>query len=331
MKRDLSDKLRMPGKDYRDPGWYFVTLGTDYHRTLFGEVIDGRMMPNDLGRLVERNWQAITAHYPHVRLGAFMVMPNHFHGIIQIRPFGNEGGVKAKSLGAVVNGFKGSVTREWRRAVFCYSKNGQEEAPIRVWQPNYWDVICFDAEELKTRERYILENPLRWWMRNVPRGVIKQSRYSGNVELMKAVPKLALRVSRRAGEGEIEALKEKMRQVEGVVVSTFVSPGERACLEVLLRDDVCCSKKEQKENDFCCSKKEQKQDDFCCSKKEQKMIAGIIWVMPMGLPKQVFGKWAKAFAEGRALWLSAYGDDAQDATRERCLECNGWVEKLCQA
>lgn len=308
----------MQGKDYRDPGWYFVTLGTDYHRPLFGAVVDGRMVPNELGRLVERNWQSITTHYPHVRLGAFMVMPNHFHGIIQIRPFGNEGGVKAKSLGAVVNGFKGSVTREWRRSDSCCSKKGEEEALFRVWQPNYWDVICFDAEELRTREQYILENPLRWWMKNVPRGVIKQSRYMGNLDLMKVVPKLALRVSRRASEEEIEALKAQMNSFDGVAVSTFFSLGERACLEVLLG------------RDFCCSKKEQKEEGFCYSKKGQMKRAGVIWVMPMKMPKQIYGQWAGAFAEGRALWLSAYGDDALEATRERCMECNGWVERLCQ-
>jgi len=42
-KKSMSQKLRMDGRDYSRPGWCFVTLGADYHKHLFGSVINGEM------------------------------------------------------------------------------------------------------------------------------------------------------------------------------------------------------------------------------------------------------------------------------------------------
>ena len=44
LKKSILQKLRMDGRDYSRPGWYFITLGADYHQTLFGragEFLDG--------------------------------------------------------------------------------------------------------------------------------------------------------------------------------------------------------------------------------------------------------------------------------------------------
>ncbi len=68
LKRSMSQKLRMDGRDYSRPGWYFLTLGADYHHSLFGRVDRGSMQPNALGRLVEQGWQEIPAHYDPVEL-----------------------------------------------------------------------------------------------------------------------------------------------------------------------------------------------------------------------------------------------------------------------
>lgn len=68
LKQSMSKKLRMDGCDYARPGWYFVTLGADYHRHYFGRVEGGTMRPNELGRLVERCWSEIPQHYGHIEL-----------------------------------------------------------------------------------------------------------------------------------------------------------------------------------------------------------------------------------------------------------------------
>lgn len=76
--------IRLKGYDYTQPGAYFVTLATWQKVCWFGEIVDGAMRLNAAGRLVHAEWQHLTHHFPNIRLGAFVVMPNHVHGIIII-------------------------------------------------------------------------------------------------------------------------------------------------------------------------------------------------------------------------------------------------------
>ena len=77
--------IRMRGYDYASEGAYFVTICTDDMRHLFGRVENGVMITNALGDIAQQCWDAIPQHMPHVDIGAFVVMPNHVHGIIIIR------------------------------------------------------------------------------------------------------------------------------------------------------------------------------------------------------------------------------------------------------
>jgi putative transposase len=74
--------LRLKDYDYTQPGGYFITVCTRDRECLLGEVRDGEMIPNDLGKIVLQVWNELPAHYPHVELDAFCLMPNHFHGIV---------------------------------------------------------------------------------------------------------------------------------------------------------------------------------------------------------------------------------------------------------
>lgn len=296
-KKSLSQKLRMDGRDYSRPGWFFITLGADYHRQLFGRVEGVEMRPNALGQLIEQCWADIPRHYSHIELGEWQVMPNHFHGLMRIvRPGGN-------GLGEVVNMFKGSVTREWRRAQGVYvagARHGEkdrdvhEDAPSKIWAPNYWDVICFDAHELAVRERYIRANPRRWAVRDVPQGQVEGGFYRGNLALLdRHEPHKALRISRQASEEEIGEWQMELAAYAGVVCSTFISEGERACLKGLLAGG-----------------------------------AKVLWVSPVGLPESIPVVWAGAFVAGRALWVSEYNERLEHVTRAGCERANEWVRQL---
>lgn len=294
LKKSMSQKLRMDGRDYSRPGWYFVTLGADYHKHLFGTVEAGEMHPNALGRLVEHCWTEIPRHSDHIALGAWQLMPNHFHGLVRItRPGG-------KGLGLVMNTFKGAVTREWRRtcamspaAVSRYSE--KEREPVVIWAPNYYDVICFDADELEVRERYIRANPKRWALKDVPEGITRRSRYRGNLALLRMpLPRRALRISRKAASHEILGVKRELAAFQGIVCSTFFSAGERDCLDSLLAGQ-----------------------------------GRLIWVLPMAMPAAIPVKWTDALLEGRALWLSAFPQELENATRTSCQLANTWVERFC--
>ena len=76
--------IRLRGYDYAQPGAYFVTLCVQNHVCLFGEVTDGTMHLNRLGKIAAERWAWLEQQYAHVHLDAWMVMPNQLHGIVAL-------------------------------------------------------------------------------------------------------------------------------------------------------------------------------------------------------------------------------------------------------
>jgi REP element-mobilizing transposase RayT len=83
--------IRLWGYDYATPGAYFITICAHQQHCWFGEVVDGVMVLNSIGNLVQVCWQRLTYHFSELDLDTFVVMPNHIHGII---------GLAAQSVGA---------------------------------------------------------------------------------------------------------------------------------------------------------------------------------------------------------------------------------------
>ena len=159
----------MQGFDYSQPGAYFVTICTQERACLFGDVLDGDMRLNDAGRIVEQCWLAIPIHFPDAVLDAFVVMPNHVHGIVVIidravgaknfssQPRKNKAvrtpnRSPSKTIGSIVRGFKIGVTKWFRES------RGTE----KVWQRNYYEHIVRDEEALSRIRQYIENNPMQW-------------------------------------------------------------------------------------------------------------------------------------------------------------------------
>jgi len=74
--------IRLRGYDYTQAGAYFFTICTQDRACLFGDVIDGAMRLNDAGLMVQTVGDEIPEYYPGVDIDAFIIMPNHIHGII---------------------------------------------------------------------------------------------------------------------------------------------------------------------------------------------------------------------------------------------------------
>lgn len=166
--------IRLPHHDYAG-GVYFVTICTHGHLHLFGDVTDGEMVPNDAGRIVHGCWNAIPHHFPLAVVDAFVVMPNHVHGIVGIMddgPAANDGvgaqhaaplrsvdrngrcNITAGTLPAIVRSFKSAVTKR---------TNAMRRTPGgAVWQRNYYERVIRDDRALHIARRYIADNPLRW-------------------------------------------------------------------------------------------------------------------------------------------------------------------------
>ena len=167
--------IRLTNYDYRQAGAYFVTICTHSRLPLFGDVVGDEMRLNEAGQMVWECWKAIPDHYPHTKTDAFIVMPNHVHGIIFIgddmhelkhgsiadvgannysplQPVEQQFRSPSRTLGSIVRGFKIGVTK-WFRA------NTDIAA---VWQRNYYEHVIRNEAALHNIRHYIVHNPAKW-------------------------------------------------------------------------------------------------------------------------------------------------------------------------
>ena len=78
--------IRLQGYDYSLQGFYFITFCTEYRKHLFGRIKSGRMILNVAGEMIKKLWREIPNDFDNIKLSEFVIMPNHFHGIIEITP-----------------------------------------------------------------------------------------------------------------------------------------------------------------------------------------------------------------------------------------------------
>lgn len=160
--------LRLPGHDYSSPGAYFVTTCTYNRVCLFGDIRGDEMRLNAFGRIVERCWYALPNHYPNVELDAFVVMPNHIHGIIllvgdDVAPESKRSRAhKRQALPEIVRGFKTFSARGINGI-----RGTRGEA---VWERTFYERIVGDGAALHAIRRYIANNPAQWAMDAENRG-----------------------------------------------------------------------------------------------------------------------------------------------------------------
>jgi REP element-mobilizing transposase RayT len=170
--------IRLQGYDYTRAGAYFVTICTQQRLCLFGEVLNGEMVLNDAGQMVERWWRELNAKFPSVETDEYVIMPNHFHGIVGIHNVGANVRVRAESddhlesgqshesapeesvsLSKVVQWFKTMTTNIYIRGV---KDHHWQSFPGKLWQRDYYEHIVRDEKDLKRIRVYIRANPSRW-------------------------------------------------------------------------------------------------------------------------------------------------------------------------
>jgi len=77
--------LRLAHYDYGKAGYYFITICAQNKEHLFGEIVDGVMDLNVAEEMVYTLWYAMKDDFPDIALHEFIIMPNHIHGIIEIK------------------------------------------------------------------------------------------------------------------------------------------------------------------------------------------------------------------------------------------------------
>lgn len=173
---------RLRGWNYSNPGSYFVTICTKERVHWFGKIQNQGMDLSNIGKIVDDEWNKTSYIRPNVLLDRYVIMPNHFHGIITLQdheikmtydggmPVGGETpshGVSTEteyalkwrpgSLGAIIHQFKRASTKRIRAI-------GNVDF---TWQPRYHDRVIRTESELIRIRQYIANNPTKWEQDNL--------------------------------------------------------------------------------------------------------------------------------------------------------------------
>jgi REP element-mobilizing transposase RayT len=139
---------------------------THQRQCLFGEIVGGQMRLAAYGQVVSEQWLRTALVRGEIELDAFIVMPNHIHGIVIIRAQPMDVGAHSRaplpsspyrpprSLGSLVAGFKSAATKR------INEMRGTLGVPI--WQRNYYERVIRNDEELNRVLQYIIDNPAHW-------------------------------------------------------------------------------------------------------------------------------------------------------------------------
>lgn len=159
--------IRLKNYDYTKQGAFFITLVCQHRVRRFGKIVNGEMILNRFGEIAVREWINTVQLRSNVSLGEFVVMPDHVHMILHIDQSSElvkeqleqpEGKLycPSQSLGAIIRGYKGAVTRQIREIL---DPSGQYRTKEKIWQRDYYEKIIRSQREYDTYTRYILENP----------------------------------------------------------------------------------------------------------------------------------------------------------------------------
>ncbi len=190
--------IRLKGYDYSQAGLYFITICVQNRESLFGEIVNEKMILNDAGKMVQNEWLKLPNRFKNIELHEFIVMPNHFHAILEIveatvgatlvvapnkkddslltgRPQGHaptidnaptvdnaptdEKGSTGKTLGDMVGAFQSIITVNYIRGVKTL---GWQPFNGKLLQRNYYENIIRNEKSYQTISEYIINNPHKW-------------------------------------------------------------------------------------------------------------------------------------------------------------------------
>ena len=181
--------IRLKHYDYSREGYYFITIVTQNREHLFGEIVEGEMVLNEGGRMIEKWYIKLEEKFQNICNHEMVIMPNHIHFIIEIkyeyqgqthgsaptqnnmsnlvgadpcvRPNVNETKCVRPNilLGDVVQWFKTMTTNAYIKMV---KNNILPPFNKRIWQRNYHEHIIRDDVDYERVATYTINNPLTW-------------------------------------------------------------------------------------------------------------------------------------------------------------------------
>ncbi len=178
--------LRLKEYDYSQPWYYFITICVNTWLCILGEISGNEIYLSDAGKMVETYWKKLEEKYHHIRLHKYTVMPNHFHGIIeimdiqdgrgqpmcwpwywtvnwldknQIGTYSGQTHSSAPTIGEMIQWFKTMTTNIYIQNVKNYH---WEPFYKKLWQRNYYEHIIRNENGYFKISEYITHNPNNW-------------------------------------------------------------------------------------------------------------------------------------------------------------------------
>ena len=169
-RRHHRHSIRLKGYDYSLSGAYFITICVNHGQCELGAINDAEICLSSYGQIAAVTWEGLPEHYLHIELDAFVVMPNHVHGIIVLadtvpsttkplevgaglRPVPTSS-VKRHGLPEIIRAFKSFSARRINQS------KGIQGQPF--WQRNYYEHIIRNERAYFAIREYILSNPVNW-------------------------------------------------------------------------------------------------------------------------------------------------------------------------
>jgi len=182
-------RLRLPGYDYTVAGGYFITVDVADRVPLLGRMQGSEVQLNEVGGMVSRVWNNLPHYYPGIVLDAFVIMPEHIHGIVILadpRLIAEAGGPTLSAAptrldaGSVVSEgpsvsqrpiaiptlmrrFKSYTTNRYHRIRSSYPNS---RLPAKLWQRSYYERVIRSESDFQEKRDYIVTNPQRRWLKN---------------------------------------------------------------------------------------------------------------------------------------------------------------------
>jgi putative transposase len=148
---------RLVGYDYAQEGAYFVTVCVQGRLSLFGNIENQSLTLNPAGEMVNLWWKRLPSRFSDVQLDPWIVMPNHFHGIIYLKR--HIGKPICTNLSDVMHWFKTMTTNVYIRGVKARQWQAFDGS---LWQRSFHDHIIRNEADLQRIQEYVLYNPSCW-------------------------------------------------------------------------------------------------------------------------------------------------------------------------
>ena len=170
-----NDTARATWHDYNG-GEYFITICTKNREHHFGEIFDGTMHLSTLGKYADEQLRHVASHYPYAEIPLWVVMPNHIHAVVIIRPelqSDDTPHVRTMCTSSLQNniidekmqfvshhrGLLSTTIGGLKRAITRFAR--QQQIPF-AWQTRFHDHIIRDTDEMNRIAKYIENNVAKW-------------------------------------------------------------------------------------------------------------------------------------------------------------------------